>query len=313
MSACPEISLSVVIPVYSDGGDGRIDSLREAIDSARAQTVRAREIIVVDDGSPAPARAALEALAGDDIRVLRLETNGGAAAARNAGVEAAQGTYVAFLDSDDVWYEAKLQRQSAVLGADQSGALAGVCCAFDILYKTPSDWSAPETYCPAPVETLARMAGGCDLSPGTGLILKKEAFQSVGGFDTSFRRFEDWDFFIRLMDMDEAARIAIVRDPLCRIKVGKRPPASLIETSARHMRQRHAGTFTRKPAKRLFEGTLIYECGVARWYEGRKGAALCAAAKAVFRGRGPIAKRLCRDAYRIFTRALKSRLPSRDS
>jgi glycosyltransferase involved in cell wall biosynthesis len=104
------MTVSVVIPCH--GGE----TLGRALDSVFAQTLPPLEIIVVDDASPTPVTA-------DGVRVLRLERNVGPAEARNAGWEAARGTYVAFLDSDDAWHPRKLELQTAVMERDPALAL----------------------------------------------------------------------------------------------------------------------------------------------------------------------------------------------
>jgi glycosyltransferase involved in cell wall biosynthesis len=91
--------VSVVIPTY-----GRPQWLSEAIDSVLAQTVEDFEIIVVDDASPEPVSIA----AYPKARLIRRESNGGPAAARNTGVESARGRYVAFLDDDDAYKPERL-------------------------------------------------------------------------------------------------------------------------------------------------------------------------------------------------------------
>ncbi len=113
-------SISCVIPVFN--GERH---LAETIDSVRAQTCPALEILVVDDGSTdASARIAEDAA---DVRVLR-QANGGTAAARQAGILAARGTFVALLDADDLWHPEKLARQLARFearpGLDVSVAMA---------------------------------------------------------------------------------------------------------------------------------------------------------------------------------------------
>jgi glycosyltransferase involved in cell wall biosynthesis len=87
-------TLSVIIPTY-----GRPRFLNEAISSVLAQTVADFECIVVDDGSAAPVAVALDRR----VRVVHRDENGGPAAARNTGLEHAQGRYVTFLDDDDLY------------------------------------------------------------------------------------------------------------------------------------------------------------------------------------------------------------------
>ncbi|WP_262176621.1 glycosyltransferase [Haloarcula laminariae] len=102
----------------------RPDNLREAVESVREQTYDPVELVVVDDHSPTPAR---DVLADVDLgslaahRVVRHERNRGANAARNTGIDAARGEYVAFLDDDDYWLPKKLARQVHAIEAGDCG------------------------------------------------------------------------------------------------------------------------------------------------------------------------------------------------
>ena len=95
---------SVIIPVFN-----REQSLRAVLDSVLAQTCRDFELIVVDDGSTDGSLAIMKSY-GERIRPIS-QRNAGAGAARNAGIRAAQGRWIAFLDSDDVWRPEKLATQ----------------------------------------------------------------------------------------------------------------------------------------------------------------------------------------------------------
>ncbi|MFC4455908.1 glycosyltransferase family 2 protein [Deinococcus sonorensis] len=105
--------ISVVIPTYR-----RPDLLMErSLPSALAQTYPNLEVIVVQDGGPDPeTEARLSALADPRVRHVILEGNQGGATARNAGVQAAGGEWIAFLDDDDAWLPHKLERQLALAG-----------------------------------------------------------------------------------------------------------------------------------------------------------------------------------------------------
>ena len=102
----------------------RPDHLRDAVASVREQTYDNVELVVVDDHSSTPAR---DVLADVDLgslaahRVVRHGTNRGANAARNTGIDAAEGEYVAFLDDDDQWLPKKLARQVHAVEADAAG------------------------------------------------------------------------------------------------------------------------------------------------------------------------------------------------
>lgn len=100
--------VSVIMPAYRAAR-----TIGRAIDSLLAQTRRPDEILVIDDGSPDDLSAALAAY-GERVRLHR-QGNGGAASARNRGIDLATGTLLAFLDADDYWEHQKLERQLAVL------------------------------------------------------------------------------------------------------------------------------------------------------------------------------------------------------
>jgi teichuronic acid biosynthesis glycosyltransferase TuaG len=112
--------VSVVMPAYNAAG-----TLEASMRSALAQTHAAVELLVVDDRSTDASWELIQRQADADPRVvpIRQPRNGGVAAARNAGIEAASGRYVAFLDSDDTWYPDKLEVQLAALR--ESGARVG--------------------------------------------------------------------------------------------------------------------------------------------------------------------------------------------
>ena len=109
--------ISVVIPTYN-----REKLVSNAINSVLQQTLPVSEIIVVDDGSVDGTKEVLSDF-GDKI-VYIYQENGGIAAARNTGIRAATGDWIAFLDSDDIWVEEKIQKQVDALTS--SGA--DVCC-----------------------------------------------------------------------------------------------------------------------------------------------------------------------------------------
>jgi glycosyltransferase involved in cell wall biosynthesis len=109
MSAKP--CVSVIIPTYN-----RAALVAEAVASVLAQTWRDFEVLVVDDGSTDHTATALAPFAGQ-VRVVRRPSRGGVSAARNRGIAAARGQWLAFLDSDDLWLPEKLSRLGAFLKA----------------------------------------------------------------------------------------------------------------------------------------------------------------------------------------------------
>lgn len=184
--------ISIVIPTFN----------RPAATLASVRSVRGQEglsqkieIIVVDDASVAPLPAMLEE---SGVTVVRLSVNGGPAAARNAGVRASKGDFVAFLDSDDQWLDGKLAAQSAAyekLGLGRRARETTVMCGGFYVCRRDGEL---EGRIPHDVADPGLLASGCWHSPGTTLFAHRSVFDRIGEFDESLRRLEDVDWFARL-------------------------------------------------------------------------------------------------------------------
>lgn len=175
--------VSAIIPAFNYGR-----FICDAVESALGQSYSPLEVIVVDDGSTDDTRQRLERY-GSKIRYL-YQNNRGLSAARNTGIRAARGQWVAFLDADDVWHRDKTSVQFAAAGQAGEPALIGSCGA-DAL---------PEKLDPCP---SARPLGVEDfllsLPVGpSGVLVRRDAFDAVGGFDESLRSVEDRDMWLRL-------------------------------------------------------------------------------------------------------------------
>lgn len=105
-------AVSVILPVYN-----RSASLGAAIQSVLTQSYDDLELIVVDDASSEDLKPIVEGFSDSRMRYIRREMNGGASAARNTGLVAAEGRFIAFQDSDDLWLPDKLKIQMALLEA----------------------------------------------------------------------------------------------------------------------------------------------------------------------------------------------------
>jgi glycosyltransferase involved in cell wall biosynthesis len=118
------VIVSVVIPTR-----GRPDLLQRAVQSALAQTLRAIEVVVVIDGEDPGTRAAMERVVRQDprLQVLALANSVGGSDARNRGVDAAAGEWIAFLDDDDEWFPDKLQAQLDAVTPATAPIVIGTC------------------------------------------------------------------------------------------------------------------------------------------------------------------------------------------
>ena len=184
------VTISVVIPSYNAGA-----LLRETLDSVLTQNHPAQEIIVVDDGST-DSTAAIVRNYGDAVRYI-WQQNQGQASARNTGVEAATGEWVALLDSDDVFLPDRLRRAAEVVEANPRLML--VYSAFDYYYA-----DGTRSFFPAfPAKELwPALRYRSPILPSTATI-RRSALLAVGGFRKVF--IEDWDLWFRLIRRHSAA------------------------------------------------------------------------------------------------------------
>jgi glycosyltransferase involved in cell wall biosynthesis len=193
----PEVS--VVVPTYN-----RPQYLRAAIDSVFAQTFTDWELIVADDGSEGETAAYVAALANSPrIKVLRLAHTGNPGAVRNAACRAAQGEYIAFLDSDDVWLPEKLALQVESLRSHPQRGWSHT--AFTVIDESGELLSgARSRWWPAVdgwiLESLIKMEPVIAMSS---LIVRRRLLEQVGGFDNKQRMCEDYDLFLRFAGLTE--------------------------------------------------------------------------------------------------------------
>ncbi|MDZ4754980.1 MAG: glycosyltransferase [Phycisphaerae bacterium] len=196
-------TVSVVIPAFNAA-----PWIREAIDSALAQTMVPLEVIVVDDGST-DETATLLATYGTRIRIVT-QTNKGVAAARNAGIDAFCGDWIAFLDADDVWDRRKLELQLQALQTDLSIGLLGTAT-----FAWPeSQPSAPSrgVHEMAPLACITRDALAVkNYLTTSSTLVRHDVVKSVGAFDTALCGPEDHDYWLRCADV---TRVAVLRVPL---------------------------------------------------------------------------------------------------
>jgi glycosyltransferase involved in cell wall biosynthesis len=191
-------TISVIIPAWNRAGE-----VCHAIDSALAQTLPPLEIIIVDDGSTDETAEVL-AHYGDRIRVVR-QHNQGVAAARNAGIAAARGDLLAFLDSDDVWRPRKLELQAARIEADPELGLVHCGGEFE---GVGIQLDGMEGSVASAILSLDRKV---IIAHGSGIVVPRRVAKEVGGFDVRMRVSEDWDFCYRVA---ARYRIGFVREPL---------------------------------------------------------------------------------------------------
>jgi glycosyltransferase involved in cell wall biosynthesis len=184
--------VSVIVPAYNAQAH-----LRNALETVLAQSYRDYELIVVDDGSNDATRTIAESYPA--VRYVGKE-NGGVAHARNCGVQHARGELIAFLDADDQWHPGKLAAQVALMdrhpecdlcrtrATREAARFADDVAAWDGRH----DWP----------HTVVKHYRDSFLDPYFGtptLMVRREAFIRVGGYNEQLRIAEDVDFHLRLL------------------------------------------------------------------------------------------------------------------
>lgn len=184
MHSSPTPPVSVVIPTYNRAG-----YVGEAVASAVAQGYSDLELIVVDDGSTDNTRDVLGRFEGSFTYAW--QENRGVAAARNAGVDLAITDFLAFLDSDDLWEPDKIERQMRVLLDNPE---------VDAVYGMARQFTSPELSA-EDRRRLSRMDGRVMEAPiACAMLIRRAAFERVGGFDERLRIGVEVDWYGRALD-----------------------------------------------------------------------------------------------------------------
>jgi glycosyltransferase involved in cell wall biosynthesis len=183
--------ISVVIPVWNCA-----QYVAQAIESVLAQLYQPVELVVVDDGSTDGSAAVIERYT-PAVR-YHYQANAGLSAARNTGIRLSAGSYVAFLDSDDLWLPAKLDRQMTHMRADP---------APDLVFGHVQQFVSPEL----DVATRSRLEGDGKILAGVfagSLLVHRDVFDKIGLFDGQWRVGEFIDWYLRTREAGlEAAMI----------------------------------------------------------------------------------------------------------
>jgi glycosyltransferase involved in cell wall biosynthesis len=195
--------ISVVIPAHN-----RAHTIERCLASVLGQTLRPREILVVDDGSVDDTAGAAARFAADSIRVLRLPTCQGAQTARNRAIESSTQEWTAFLDSDDEWLPERLRVQWALLEARGRAADVAVHC--DCILQRAGQRTLlelPQVEGPEGYRSVLSQP-----SPMfQGLLVAKQKLLEIGMLDPEVPSFQEWETAIRLA---RVADFVHIRQPL---------------------------------------------------------------------------------------------------
>jgi glycosyltransferase involved in cell wall biosynthesis len=245
----PEIT--VVIPTRN-----RWPLLSKTLAGALAQEDVAHEVIVVDDGSTDETAARLAEMNEPRVRTFRNERAHGVAEARNRGIAAARGEWVAFLDDDDLWAPRKLAEQLRAGSSPDTVLVYTAALVLDESMAVVEVLDAPE-----PDDLLRRILPGNFIPAGASNVMARtDAVRKVGGFEATLSQFADWDLWIRLLQLGPAAACA---EPL--LGYIQHPDSMLLTSGTRELRgefdlmiERHRGV-----TERL--GVDFDRAGFERW------------------------------------------------
>jgi glycosyltransferase involved in cell wall biosynthesis len=259
--------VSVIVPVFNSE-----PTIQRALDSVAAQTIKDLEIIAVDDASTDGSGDVVTRWAGGRVTLLRHPHNRGAAAARNTGVAAASGRWIAFLDSDDTWKPDKLARQLSVL--EQTGAGIAACASGFDLHKNGRTLSIELDI--QPQKFRREILFGCTISPGSTLMVERQVFEEIGGFDEAFRRLEDWDWLLRY---SERYQMTFVPEPLADVYVMASKPsptnqrADPVLDGIQRIGTKHLSRLGSSIERMQLQSSLLFERGAALYRKRRPLAA----------------------------------------
>ncbi len=202
--------VSVVIPTYNYGR-----FIGEAIESVLAQTLKPKEVIVVDDGSTDETEAVVASFSDRGVRYIR-QNNEGVCSARNRGVAESNGELIAFLDADDTLEAAKIEKQVSRFAEDDEVGI--VHCGM-----REFDSETGETIRlhldggeVGVADNLLLWEGLVVVGPGGTIIVSRKAFDEVGGFDARMKVGEDWDFCYRVA---RKYKVGFVAEPLVNYRI----------------------------------------------------------------------------------------------
>ncbi|NOZ13265.1 MAG: glycosyltransferase family 2 protein [Acidobacteria bacterium] len=190
-------SVSVIIPTFN-----RRERVQNAIASVVNQTRKPDEVIVVDDGS-ADGTADAVSQAFPQVRLI-LQENRGVSAARNAGIRAAEGEWLAFLDSDDEWKPEKLEKHLAYARKHPEFRVS----------QTDEIWIRNGCFV-NPMKKHKKKAGRfftdalklCLVSPSA-VMIQADVFREIGGFDETLPACEDYDLWLRILAREPIGLLA---------------------------------------------------------------------------------------------------------
>jgi glycosyltransferase involved in cell wall biosynthesis len=206
-----EPAVSIVMPTFN-----RLEFLPATVESVRAQTMPNWELVIADDGSNAETLRYLDSLTRDPrVRLLRLRRSQNAGVARNVGIAAARSSWLAFLDSDDLWAPNKLERQLATLSANPSCGWSYTAFVMVDAQGSPLPSERSRRWIPHSGPIFAQTVRTTASIRPSSVAASTALVREVGAFDEAIDCSEDYDLWLRLA---LRSPVCVVDEPLVRVR-----------------------------------------------------------------------------------------------
>ena len=238
-----DVTLSVIIPSFNTA-----EFVVAAVESILSQTFKRLEVIVVDDGSTDCSLQQLERINDPRLTIIT-QPNRGLAGARNTGILFARGKYIGLLDSDDVWYAQKAEKQLAVMETNPAIGLTFSYSAYLDENGAPTG-QLLISHCMQP--TARQLALRNHIGNGSTPIIRRECFEKVGMFEESLKALEDQEMWVRIA-AEGSWKVQLIPEALTGYRVRS---TSLTNSSyARYVEQARLGIETiRRDLPNLSQG-----------------------------------------------------------
>ncbi|MCA1041613.1 glycosyltransferase family 2 protein [Bacillus infantis] len=183
------LMISVILPTYN-----RENTIYDAVMSVLSQTYTDLELIIVDDSSTDRTEEIVKDISDERVKYFKNETNIGACASRNKGVHLSQGHYIAFQDSDDIWFENKLMEQINYLKENNADLVYCAMNRYDINGKDKEKY--PKRILDSSQDVSLQFLK--ENMAGTVCVLCKKECIKNNLFDEEMPRLQDWEFMVRV-------------------------------------------------------------------------------------------------------------------
>lgn len=182
-------TISIIVPVYNAE-----HTILETVVSVQQQSFSDFELILIDDGSTDRTLEQLNTVKDPRISIFPYQ-NGGVSVARNRGIAHAAGEFIAFLDHDDLWTPDKLELQLTAL---QQNPEAGVAYSWTCNMSQEGEFFEAGHSPSFTGNVYAELLRSNFIANGSNLLIRRQAIESVEGFDPTLAYCADWDFYLRL-------------------------------------------------------------------------------------------------------------------